>query len=565
MTSRLVILYVERELGRTAVDYLLRRAGVADREDELRDENTWFSYETKIRLFEAAVEVTGDPHVMRKIGAAALELGVGAGLKVVLRALGTPRLVYQNVVRANAKFNTMHTMTALELEADRARIAFEDCSGVSVHPLDCDYNKGLLSCVPALFGHRPATISHRICACRGAKACIYDVSWHGRGSELRYAGGCAATAAISVAGPLLARPSLLPAGAAVAAAAVVAGVRRVASTLHQRWQRLSEELAAVTQTADQLTEALQDLVSDLRPDEVLAKLTRHARSAVGGNEFALLVAGPDGRWECRASESLPNATVRALERWAGWGGRDLAEPLRLDELVEVPELRDLAEHATLPMRSLCAAPLIFRGEALGTLVALSNSPNNFLPRDVDRLQVFANQGAVALANARLFEKQQELASRDPLTELLNRREFHELVDHEIERCRRHGGEFSVALLDLDDFKRVNDEGGHAEGDSVLQAAAAAIQESCRSSDLAFRIGGDEFALLLPATPAADAETAAGRAREAISAHAGLASCHGLASWPADGDAKDDLLRTADRRLYAMKRSGGPRLGRRATK
>jgi diguanylate cyclase (GGDEF)-like protein len=299
---------------------------------------------------------------------------------------------------------------------------------------------------------------------------------------------------------------------------------------------------------------------------VLAKLTRHACSAVSGNEFALLVAGADGRWECRASESLPGSTARALERWAGWGGRDLAEPLLLDELIEVPELHDVAEHGTLPLRSLCAAPLVFRGQALGTLVALSNGPRNFLPRDVDRLQAFANQGAAALANARLFEKQQALASRDPLTDLLNRREFHTLVDHEIERCRRHGGEFSVALLDLDDFKSVNDGGGHAEGDRVLRGAAAAIQDSCRASDLAFRVGGDEFALLLPATSAADAETAAGRARAAVSAQARLATCYGLATWPADGEAKDDLLRTADRRLYAMKRSPGSRPeGRRASK
>src|SRR3954467_934769 len=165
ITTRLVLLYVERETGRAGVEELLRRAGLADREAELMDENEWFSFETKIRLFEASVEVLDDPLATRRIGASAIELRAGAGLKVVLRALGSPRLVYQNIVRANAKFNTVHTMEVLELSTSRAKINFKDTSGVGIHHLDCEYNKGLLSCVPALFGHRPATVSHPMCAC----------------------------------------------------------------------------------------------------------------------------------------------------------------------------------------------------------------------------------------------------------------------------------------------------------------------------------------------------------------------------------------------------------------
>src|SRR3954452_20792658 len=159
------------------------------------DENEWFSFETKIRLFEAAVGVLDDQLATRRIGAAGIELRAGAGLKVVLRALGSPKLVYQNIVRANAKFNTVHTMEVLELSTSRAKINFKDTSGVGIHHLDCEYNKGLLSCVPALFGHRPATVSHPMCACDGgADACLYDVSWLGHGSELRYAAGCGAAA-----------------------------------------------------------------------------------------------------------------------------------------------------------------------------------------------------------------------------------------------------------------------------------------------------------------------------------------------------------------------------------
>jgi diguanylate cyclase (GGDEF)-like protein/putative nucleotidyltransferase with HDIG domain len=557
MTSLLVLLYVEREAGRGAVERMLRLAGLADREEQLRDENEWFSFETKIRLFEAAVEVMDDPHVMRKVGAAAIELRAGAGLKVVLRALGSPRLVYQNVARANAKFNTVHSMTVLELSQSRAKFMFTDRSGVGLSHLDCEYNRGLLSCVPALFGHRPATVSHPVCACDGGVACIYDVSWHGRGSGLRYGAACGLAGVAAVVVPIVLAPALVPVGAVVGAVAGGAAVRHGVVNLRQRWQRLADELAAVREATGQLTGSLRDLVGDLRPDEVLSKITRHAQSAIGGNEYALLVATGEARFECRGSDCLPEPTARTLERWAGWGGRALAEPLLLDDLREVPELRAVAEHPTLPLHSMCAAPLVFRGETLGTLVALSNSPQNFLPRDVETLQAYADQGAVALANARMFEAQQQLVSRDPLTGLLNHREFHELVAHEIERCRRHGGEFSVALFDLDDFKRVNDGTGHAQGDRVLQEVGRAIEGACRSSDLAFRVGGDEFALLLTSTSGSNATTAAVRARTAISAQAHVGASYGIASWPGDGDAKDDLLETADRKLHAMKGTAAP--------
>ena len=126
ITSRLVLLYVEGVAGREAVDDLLDRCGMRDRRDQLLDENHWFSYPEKIALFEAAAAVLGDPKVMLHIGDVALNLNVGQGLKVALRALGSPPLVYQNIVRANAKFSGSHAMELLELGRDHARISYSD-------------------------------------------------------------------------------------------------------------------------------------------------------------------------------------------------------------------------------------------------------------------------------------------------------------------------------------------------------------------------------------------------------------------------------------------------------
>src|SRR4051812_29743369 len=147
-----MLAYAERVGGPEAVGALLRRAGLAEHEAELRDENTWFSFDTKVRLFEALAEVLGDPAATRKAGATSLELNVADGLKLALRALGSPRIVYQQIVRANAKFTTRHAMELVDLGRRHARIRFTDLTDGEIHRLDCAYNVGLLSCVPALFG-----------------------------------------------------------------------------------------------------------------------------------------------------------------------------------------------------------------------------------------------------------------------------------------------------------------------------------------------------------------------------------------------------------------------------
>ena len=229
------------------------------------------------------------------------------------------------------------------------------------------------------------------------------------------------------------------------------------------------------------------------------------------------------------------------------------EVLQLDDLVTVPALAELADDAETPLRSLCSAPLRFRGERLGALLTLARQPRVFLPRDVDLVEGYAAQAAIALSNARLYRAQELLASHDPLTGLANHREFHEAFARELERCRRSGAELSVVLLDLDDFKEVNDQHGHAHGDSVLESVGAALRRHTRAGDVACRIGGDEFAMLLPEASAKDAAAAAKRMCAAVAeADPRLGASAGCATWPHDGGSKDVLVAEADDRLYAAK-------------
>ena len=547
MTSRLILAYVEHRGGRAAVDRVLEICRLEDAEPDLRNEGHWFSFATKIRLLMAAAEVLDDPQVARHLGECAIDLNVGEALKLTLRALGSPRLVYENVVRANGKFTTTARMDLLESSSSHARIAYVDVSGTRFHPLDCQYNQGMLSCVPVLFGLPLAHVSHPICAGDGEEACVYDVSWESGGAWARFAlASLAAGAALLTASGLL-DPTLLPEAAAAAAALAGVGVRRVIKVRSRAWRQLEAEVRDQALVTQKLNASLQDIVSELRLEDVLAKVTANAQSTLEGRHFALLVDDREGL-RCRRSSELPVRSVAALERWAAGTRRVHDAPLVLEDLSTLPELSELAESSEQPLRSLCAAPLTYRGESLGVLVALAENARVFLPRDVEMLQSFATQAAIALTNARLYEAQQELASRDPLTGLHNHREFHESLARELEGCRRYGGRVSVVLFDLDGFKAVNDVSGHAEGDRVLRETANVLTGSCRSSDMAFRIGGDEFALLLPETGAADATAVAERAA------AQFGSSFGVAVWPDDGPSKEGLLARADDNLYGMKRA-----------
>lgn len=166
-----------------------------------------------------------------------------------------------------------------------------------------------------------------------------------------------------------------------------------------------------------------------------------------------------------------------------------------------------------------------------------------------------------------LKKLQVNAATDPLTGLYNRRLFEEYFEKELNRARRYDLSMALIVLDLHVFKEVNDQYGHPRGDLVLQLAASTLRHSMRTSDFAFRIGGDEFALLLPQADAEQAGTlgrrvhtnfAAALAPQKMSIPIGLD--YGLAIYPQDGDEAEVMLRVADERLYQMKYSARVRNG-----
>lgn len=205
--------------------------------------------------------------------------------------------------------------------------------------------------------------------------------------------------------------------------------------------------------------------------------------------------------------------------------------------------------------------------AIGELVCLREAVSRRLRGRVpageteetwSRLQMTIDR-AMACAARRAFEYLEEAACVDALTGVLNRRAFEQDVRRELGRAARHGGVFSLVVVDLDGLKAVNDTEGHAAGDARLRALASAMRETIRREDSAYRFGGDEFAVLLPGATAEQAEAAMERVAETSAAP----FTWGVGSWPDDGFGLETLVEAADRRLYERRaRARGRRRARR---
>lgn len=212
-----------------------------------------------------------------------------------------------------------------------------------------------------------------------------------------------------------------------------------------------------------------------------------------------------------------------------------------------------------PVRSAIHVPLIADGEAIGSLAAHAGTVNAFLPNDLALLSIVAQYVANVFAIARLQHRLRSMAETDPLTELSNRRHFLAALSRELSRARRTAAPLTVALLDLDGFKSLNDTHGHLAGDVALMQVGRSLRGQLRSSDVLARFGGDEFAMLLPET-GPDAPSVLRRLApiaitvEPDGLRRSLAVSWGAASSPADGDDPEALLRAADVRLYGMKRA-----------
>jgi diguanylate cyclase (GGDEF)-like protein len=215
-------------------------------------------------------------------------------------------------------------------------------------------------------------------------------------------------------------------------------------------------------------------------------------------------------------------------------------------------------------RAALVMPLRAGDRLIGSLSAITRAtPDSFPEETADALEALALRAGPALANAKRFVEASRLAELDSLTGLQNQGAFQDLLAREVARSRRYGRRLSLIVLDLDDFKRINDRIGHLAGDAVLAEVATRLRTVVRSTDIACRVGGDEFAVILPESTRGDADHLAARieravASEPIAKSGTLKISAGVAELSSD-DTSSDFFNRADEDLYrakaAAKRSG----------
>jgi len=357
------------------------------------------------------------------------------------------------------------------------------------------------------------------------------------------------------AGPFL-REQLVVLPALAAVAATVALLRNSLERANARAARAAAQEHALLRVAT--------AVADAAPtDDVLAMVAREAAQVMQADQGAVMrIDGDDavlaGVWTGDGGDggAYPLDSRFPLADAAGTvaavaGGRPVQQ--RAD--------RDPMSGAALAtgQGAVALAPVLVPEGVWGVISVSTRAVDGLAPDAADRLKDFAALVSTAILDAEQRDRLAAQAFADPLTGLANHRAFHERLAAEAERARRHGRDLSLVLVDVDSFKAINDSAGHEAGDRVLSQVAQRLSSTGRGGDLLARIGGDEFAWLLPETTAEDALTLVERARDAVSGApvdggASITISAGICDLSRAGDA-DALFRLADGALYWSKAHG----------
>ncbi len=351
-------------------------------------------------------------------------------------------------------------------------------------------------------------------------------------------------------------------------------VAEVVASLNDRMDELGRELAGALERAEEegrRSRIFGELAGSIDLDEVLSRALE-AAGAFQGTDAALVML-PDMQSGKPLVATL-GLSVEEAERHAITSPPDGRLARSITMSYTYPELDRQTEdgHGGIIHAGL-AVPLPGETQTLGYLTVFTRTKGHqYSDDDVRQLETLALRAGPAIENARRFRDARQLADLDALTGLHNRRYFHETLARECARAHRYERKLSLIVFDLDDFKDVNDRIGHLAGDAVLAEAAERVRDVVRSADIACRVGGDEFAVILPESSLEDADQLYRRILNAVSTRPlGQAGKLYLSAGVAELRPEDDpvsFFQRADEALYRAKEAGkgrvvsanAPRLG-----
>ena len=331
--------------------------------------------------------------------------------------------------------------------------------------------------------------------------------------------------------------------------------------LNERIEQLSSDLESAIQRTEEerrRSRFLGELAGSIDLDEVLAR-TLEAAGGISGADAALVTTtGFDGQ----PLVATLGLSAEEAERQAiagppdGRAARSIGISYRYGS-------EELSQNGSL-IHSGVAVPLLREDEQLGFLTIFTRSgARSFSEDDVGELEQLALRAGPAIENARRFREARQLADLDALTGLHNRRYFHETLAREVSRAQRYDRSLALIVFDLDDFKAINDRIGHLAGDAVLADAAERVRDSVRSADFACRVGGDEFAVILPESTLLDADQLYRRIQQSVSSRPiGQEGRLFLSAGVTDMRPEDDAVsffQRADDALYRAKEAGKGRM------
>jgi diguanylate cyclase (GGDEF)-like protein len=303
---------------------------------------------------------------------------------------------------------------------------------------------------------------------------------------------------------------------------------------------------------------LGELTGSLDLDEVLTRTLEGALTITGADAAMLSIGEPNGT-PLLATLGLSGDEAAAQAIAGPPDGREVRS-------IGITYRYSDAELARTPdlIHGGIAVPVSTEMVRVGMLAAFTRKPGRGVPDDrVDELEELARRAGPAIENARRFREARQLADLDALTSLHNRRYFHETLAREVARAHRYDRRLALIVFDVDDFKAVNDRVGHLTGDAVLAEVAERVRSVVRSADVACRIGGDEFAVILPESSVVEAQQLSERLQETVAARpivqAGRLDVSAGVAELRQADDAASLFERADEALYQAKEAGKGRV------